>query len=273
MVILQNQWFKDPARMRGILEKHYSGRRNEFIRTFLFWSCRTGKNLKAAFGEELCDQIIWEEASPEIGGAASSAFPADPMHINNAICKHCPDIVVALGKIASEGVKRAFASFELNPRLIIGPHPTARHATVMDELREVGRTLTGVLGILSDGIEILNKYTIGEAPPPEAVSVMRGTPLGNPYSHMEHARAIRVATREEAVELYLPWLRKQYAKGCGPAYDELMRLADIYRRDGRLLLLCCCSPKLCHATHIKNAILGITKSKTGASHVQATSGR
>lgn len=60
VVILQNQWFKDPEGIRAMFAEHPE-RRERYIEAFLFMGCLTGKRLRSAFGDELCDEIIWEE--------------------------------------------------------------------------------------------------------------------------------------------------------------------------------------------------------------------
>jgi hypothetical protein len=147
VTFLQNQWFRDPERMKRQLEVEFKGDRERFIKLWLFWSCRTGQNLESAFTKELCDEIVWEETSREIGGHASSKFTADLDHIDRVIVKHQPDVVVALGKIAKDALLNVtgdtliYPCARMNWRLIVGPHPVARHATAMQELRDIGKEL------------------------------------------------------------------------------------------------------------------------------------
>ncbi len=65
--LLQNMWFKDPERAKKTLafyyEKKGDGGRERFISDMLFFGCLTGRRLRQAFGEERCDEIIWEEVS------------------------------------------------------------------------------------------------------------------------------------------------------------------------------------------------------------------
>lgn len=134
VAFLQNQWFRDPERMKAMRQRPpWSERpRHEWNATWLFFGCLTGRRLQAAFGEELCDRILWEEVSPEIGGKSSSAFPADKQYITTILDEHRPAVVLAFGKIAGDAL-----SSMLQPdwTLIRGPHPAARHPTVVAELR------------------------------------------------------------------------------------------------------------------------------------------
>jgi hypothetical protein len=100
---LQNQWFREPEQVQAIYDR-YPDQRNNLIAKFLFMECLTGQRLRQAFGE-LCDGIIWEEASPTVGGFAGSKFPADLEHLAGAIEKHRPDLILCFGKIAADGLK------------------------------------------------------------------------------------------------------------------------------------------------------------------------
>ena len=146
VAFLQCQWFRDPERVRGIIERRTAQElagngdgmtaaqvREEYISYFLFAGCLTGKRLRAALGEEWKDRIVWEEVSREIGGKSSSCFPAYLEHIHDVIARHQPRTVIAFGKVASDALR----SIEFNGILLHAPHPTARFPDVMDRLREV----------------------------------------------------------------------------------------------------------------------------------------
>lgn len=140
VAFLQNMWFRDPERMKAQLATSFKGDRESFIRTWLFWSCITGKRLKAVFGE-MIDQIVWEEQSPEIGGKSSALFAPDFEHIARVLEKHQPTHVIAFGKKASDALRHVSSSASWD--LIIAPHPAARHVTVMAELRFARDLLLG----------------------------------------------------------------------------------------------------------------------------------
>ena len=123
LAFLQNQWFREPEKVKAIMERN-PGKRNWFIGTYLFMGCLTGRRLEAALGEDLCNEIIWEEVSPEIGGKSSSAFPADLPHIRRAIEQHKPDVILAFGKIAKDALQC------MGIKAIFGPHPAARFGAV-----------------------------------------------------------------------------------------------------------------------------------------------
>ena len=94
-----------------------------------------------ALGERLCDEIIWEECSKEVGGKSSASFPADLKHMRWAITEHTPNIILAFGKTAG-GALRELQPFQ---PVIYGPHPAARFgaveglAKVAAELRRVAQ--------------------------------------------------------------------------------------------------------------------------------------
>jgi hypothetical protein len=145
VAFLQNQWFKDPERVKKIIEKSdHPNAREWYIKTFLFWGCLTGKRLQRVFGEDYCDNIIWEEASPKIGGKSNSVFPADQQHIENVILKHNPDIILCFGTIALSVLKKI--EFNYKWQLIIGPHPAARYPNIIIKLENMYLELIRALG-------------------------------------------------------------------------------------------------------------------------------
>jgi len=134
VAFLQNQWFKDPEGIKAMFAEHPE-RRERYIEAFLFMGCLTGKRLQAVFGEDLCGQIVWEEISPEIGGHSSSKFPADPAHIERVLRKHNPDVVLAFGKLAGDGLLSTLSNPNLRElphgfKILYGPHPAARNGAV-----------------------------------------------------------------------------------------------------------------------------------------------
>lgn len=68
------------------------------------------------------------------------------------------------------------------------------------------------------------------------------SPLANPYSHKSNARAnrIRVANRDEAVEMYRIWL---WQKIC--SQDQAV-LEALHQITPTTALVCWCAPKRCH---------------------------
>ena len=143
LAVMQNQWFKDPDRMRAILARGLAKglKRHDFIARTLFMGCRTGLVLKQVFGVDLCRRIIWEEASPEIGDFASASFPADSVHLQKILEDINPDVVLAFGRIATDGL----APLVPPEMLIIGPHPVARGAATLPKLISMKKCLLEVI--------------------------------------------------------------------------------------------------------------------------------
>lgn len=149
VAFLQNQWFKDPEGVARMFAENPK-RRERYISAFLFMGCLTGRRLQQVFGEELCDQIVWEEISPEIGGHASSKFPADPAHIERVLRKHAPDVVLAFGKLAGDGLLSTLSNPRLRElphgfKILYGPHPAARNGAI-EGLRKMKSELGEVEG-------------------------------------------------------------------------------------------------------------------------------
>jgi hypothetical protein len=130
LAILQNQWFKNPESARAAYARNPE-RRHDLNRAFLFLRSTTGRNLRREFGQHLCDHIIWEEASPKIGGKSDSKFPPDPDHIAKQFELVRPRVVLLFGAIAAEGwdlcLRRTPVMRREHGVLIFdGPHPAAR---------------------------------------------------------------------------------------------------------------------------------------------------
>jgi hypothetical protein len=147
LAVLQNQWFHDPEKVRAILARTPQARRR-LIHYSLFAGCRTGRVLKDVFGEERCRTIVWEEASPEIGGKASSCFPADQAHLRAVLDDVKPDLVLAFGRIAGN----ALAELVPGAKLILGPHPTARQPDTMTKLRVMAGRIELFPGVDIDAV-------------------------------------------------------------------------------------------------------------------------
>ena len=85
----------------------------------------------------------------------------------------------------------------------------------------------------------------------------RGSPLGNPYTHLASKLpgTTKTKTRDEAVELYRTWLEAQCQKGDQKIIDELYRILDAARK-GPVQLVCFCAPHKCHGEVIRQLMLG-----------------
>jgi hypothetical protein len=143
LAFLQNQWVKDPARVQAIYDRHGDDpdRRAKLNARFLFYRSLTGRRLRAAFGE-LCDEIVWEEASLRKAGKSSGVFPADENHMAECVRHHKPDVVLTFGKVASAALAVVFGTVEVDGKMVDftilhGPHPAARQDGVMWSLRSM----------------------------------------------------------------------------------------------------------------------------------------
>lgn len=153
MGLLQNQWFKDPERIPHIMKLYEEHKdtldcppRNRFIRDMLFLSCLSGRRIRQAFTWDVCADIIWEEVSPKISNNPSSCFPPDEQHILTALETIKPDIIITFGKVALEGIKLPgvldyIEEIKQPVNLIVTCHPAARHAGVMEELKQAADKL------------------------------------------------------------------------------------------------------------------------------------
>jgi hypothetical protein len=142
LAFLQNQWVNEPERVRASIEKYGEKYRRRFIAFALFSGCSTGRRLRSSFGD-LCDQIIWEEASPKIGGHSSSFFVPDKNHISQRIDEESPDVILAFGAAACAAVQKTLSKRLDGPciEFIQLPHPVARHTGLMELLKKTGAYL------------------------------------------------------------------------------------------------------------------------------------
>ena len=79
----------------------------------------------------------------------------------------------------------------------------------------------------------------------------RPSPLGNPFA------IGRNSTRDEVIEKYRNWLENRLTGAVfrdTAAVREFNRLCDKYVADGRLTLVCWCSPLPCHGDVIADFI-------------------
>lgn len=143
VAFLQNQWFKNPDKARQVFARNLD-LREKLIARYLFAGCLTGRRLREVFGD-LCNQIVWEETSANVGGHAASRFPPDASHMARVIVKHRADAVLFFGSVAQKGMtiiendclidvellrlplaERYYDGFQV----IRGPHPAARNRAV-----------------------------------------------------------------------------------------------------------------------------------------------
>lgn len=89
----------------------------------------------------------------------------------------------------------------------------------------------------------------------EGEYIGRGSPLGNPFSHMDNTKAeFKVHSRGEAVEKYEEWLNQKISSNDKIVCDELNRLVDIAYDTRELKLKCFCAPLACHGDVIKKVL-------------------
>lgn len=140
LAVLQNMWVNDPEKVKAALVRTPQARRR-MIHYSLFAGCRTGVVLKAAFGEQRCREIVWEESTREIAGNPRDTFPPDLEHLRAVLAEVKPDVVLAFGRIASN----ALVGLVPGEKLVIGPHPTARQPDTRQRLAWMAEALESML--------------------------------------------------------------------------------------------------------------------------------
>jgi hypothetical protein len=125
----------------------YPNQRERITAMLLFgFGNYTGRRVRQAFGDDLCDRIVWENASPEIGGRSDSVFPPDPQHIRAVLHKHNPDLVITFGKVAFDGLNEAMSlpGDGILFAYIHTVHPAARGADIPQRLAEAAARVRGM---------------------------------------------------------------------------------------------------------------------------------
>ncbi len=143
LAFMQNMWVKNPEKVKASIERMHFTKRDEYrrrlIHYLLFAGCVSGRRLRAAFGD-LCDEIIWDEASNEIAGDPKTiCFPV-PRHIECAIEHYNPDIVITFGKLAGDAVEKIWGT-----ETIRVCHPAARQPDTIHKLKAAADLLRSKL--------------------------------------------------------------------------------------------------------------------------------
>lgn len=105
-------------------------------------------------------------------------------------------------------------------------------------------------------ITVVNKHW--HKPTNNDIFIGRGSPLGNPYSHLRSSKEniINVATREEAIKKYADWLDDQYNTSAS-VKTVIDGLVQRELRGESTNLVCYCAPSPCHGEIIKQKILSL----------------
>lgn len=128
LAFLQNMWVNDPDRVKAMIERseHAERLRRMLIARALFAGCVTGRRIRAELGD-LCESIVWEEASREILGDPKTVPVADVDHMMKAMALEKPALVVTFGKVAEQAYAGIRQWFKPEPVWIFSPHPAARN--------------------------------------------------------------------------------------------------------------------------------------------------
>lgn len=161
VAFLQNMWVRNPEKVKASLARclerngvaEAAKYRRRMVAYALFAGCLTGRRLRAALGQEWCDRIIWEEASPEILGDSRTAPPPDRAHVRSVFMEHRPTVVICFSKPAWPVIQAEGQGFMHGKgqgpiervQLMLSPHPACRAKDVMFKLGEVRTKLEGML--------------------------------------------------------------------------------------------------------------------------------
>ena len=145
LAFLQNQWAHQPWQVLDLFARR-PAHRTEIIRRMLARSY-TGSRLRAAFGDDLFDAIVWDNASPVVTSRPRPAPRRDVWsriaainHVDEILARARPAVVLAFGQVA----QWAMNDFP-EQRCITGPHPAARRSDTAGELQWMARELRALV--------------------------------------------------------------------------------------------------------------------------------
>jgi hypothetical protein len=111
----------------------------------LFAGCLTGRRLKTAFGP-ICENIIWEEASPVVADNPRDYHPPDIDHVRSVLVEHKPDVVLCFTRRGEEVLRVWCHMFGLPEyRFLTAPHPAARGSDTVPELNRMATDLRALI--------------------------------------------------------------------------------------------------------------------------------
>lgn len=126
IAFLQNPWFNP-----HVHERHIQMYRDDpdFHRRVLARSA-TGRALVRALGQEIYDQILWDNANPRHGEKRDAQFPPDAAHMARRVIEFEPDVVLLFGRQAVSGWELVRHTYDClstrRPRVLASAHPMAR---------------------------------------------------------------------------------------------------------------------------------------------------
>jgi hypothetical protein len=107
-------------------------------------------------------------------------------------------------------------------------------------------------------ISVVNKYK--HTPTPNDTYIGRGSPFGNPYSHLPSTYVcFRVDSRNEAVEKYKGWFESSL---CDRSFMEKLNELAKKSISEDINLVCFCAPLRCHGDIVKAKIEELARELT-----------
>ena len=139
VAFLQNMWLDNPEKARSLIAKYGAPYRRRLLRYALFAGCLTGRRLKTAFGGDVCDRIVWEEATDEIAENPRIIVRPKPDHIRRVLRVYQPVAVITFGRVAAKAVRA-----EWKGPLIECVHPAARQQSTVSQLNTAAAKLVAL---------------------------------------------------------------------------------------------------------------------------------
>ena len=129
IAFLQNQWWKDPDRVRQIIEMSREPEKcRQRMLVYGLMQCKTGmvlmRKIKRVIGGDIFNEIHWENSSRDFGSKSNCKFPPDIEHMQKVINEQDPDVILCFGAIAKEGLDQCTLLSDTD--VLYAVHPASR---------------------------------------------------------------------------------------------------------------------------------------------------
>lgn len=130
VAFMQNPWFKPGTSIRHI--KLYS--ESQYFHRAVLANSMSGKRLLQAFGEELYNQIWWDNANPVAATIATGKFEANYDHMIKVLIRQNPRLVIGFGQEANMAITQLLVTEKFPGEIesLACHHPNARGKTQQD---------------------------------------------------------------------------------------------------------------------------------------------
>lgn len=104
-------------------------------------------------------------------------------------------------------------------------------------------------------IQVVNKHT--HTPNNNDVYCGRGSPLGNPYTHLDSKfhDVVKLDSRDKACDAFEVFLDAQLEDPKSPQRKAMAKLYNHVKKGNPLNLVCFCKPSRCHLDYVRTILI------------------